>query len=176
MAEFDLIRGLTGLGAVLLTRLEGSPLSNEVLRYLVALSKPVSIDGWVLPGWWSAVGPDGEEMAGGHGNNGVAHGIAGPLALLSIAVRQGTQIPGQLDAIEVFTRWLDGNGGRYRTSRDQLSEPEQARSRGGTAVVVLRRPRRRPQPAAGRTRARRPEPASSRPRPLRSRRSPTRTL
>lgn len=125
LAEFDLIRGLTGLGAVLLTRLEGSPLSNEVLRYLVALSKPVSIDGWVLPGWWSAVGPDGEEMAGGHGNNGVAHGIAGPLALLSIAVRQGTQIPGQLDAIEVFTRWLDGNGGRYRTSRDQLSEPEQ---------------------------------------------------
>lgn len=49
-----------------------------MLAYLVSLSRPVHIAGGELPGWWSAVVPDGEEMAAGHGNNGMAHGIAGP--------------------------------------------------------------------------------------------------
>ena len=76
LAEFDLIRGLTGLGALLLTRGAASPQLEEVLAYLVSLARPVRIEGRELPGWWSAVGPGGEEMDGGHSNNGVAHGIA----------------------------------------------------------------------------------------------------
>jgi hypothetical protein len=124
LAEFDLIRGLTGLGALLLARDADSPLLKEVLSSLVSLSRPVRIDGRELPGWWSATGPAGEEMAGGHGNNGAAHGIAGPLALLSLAVRHGARVPGQSDAIEVFACWLDRYGGRYWITRDQLTAPE----------------------------------------------------
>lgn len=78
LAEWDLIRGLTGLGALLLTRGAPSARLTDVLAYLVSLSRPVHIAGGELPGWWSAVVPDGEEMAAGHGNNGMAHGIAGP--------------------------------------------------------------------------------------------------
>ncbi|GLX05723.1 lanthionine synthetase C family protein [Microbispora sp. NBRC 16548] len=124
LAEFDLIRGLTGLGALLLTRDSTSPLLEEVLDYLVSLCRPVRIQGRELPGWWSDVGPADEEMPGGHGNNGVAHGIAGPLAVLSLAARRGVQVPGQHDAIEVFARWLDRYGCCYWITRDQLSDSE----------------------------------------------------
>lgn len=121
-AEFDLIRGLTGLGALLLTRGAPSPLLHEVLAYLVSLARPVRADGRELPGWWSTVGPAHQEMPGGHSDNGVAHGIAGPLALLSLAVRHDVQVPGQHDAIDVFARWLDTYG-CYWTTRGQLSFP-----------------------------------------------------
>ncbi|CAL9360269.1 hypothetical protein SUDANB105_00649 [Streptomyces sp. enrichment culture] len=124
LAEFDLIRGLTGLGALLLARGATSPLLKEVLAYLVSLSQPVRIDGRELPGWWSQAGPADEEMAGGHGNNGVAHGIAGPLAMLSLAARQDVQVPGQHDAIGVFARWLDKYGCCYWTTYAQLSAQE----------------------------------------------------
>jgi hypothetical protein len=63
-------------------------------------------------------------MDGGHGNNGVAHGIAGVLAVLSIAVQHDVQVPGQPDAIGVFARWLDTYGCRYWTTHDQLTAPE----------------------------------------------------
>ncbi|WP_445520353.1 lanthionine synthetase C family protein [Streptomyces sp. NEAU-174] len=132
LAEFDLIRGLTGLGALLLTRGAASPRLEEVLAYLVSLAQPVRIEERELPGWWSPVGPGGEEMDGGHGNNSVAHGIAGVLAVLSLAARHHVQVPGQQDAIEMFARWLDTYGCCYWTTRDQLSaaeppEPESAR-------------------------------------------------
>lgn len=124
LAEFDLIRGLTGLGALLLDRGAASPLLEEVLAYLVSLSRPVRADGRDLPGWWSTTGPTDEEMDGGHGNNGVAHGIAGPLAMLSLAARHGITVPGQLDAIATYARWLDTYGWCYWITRDQMSAPD----------------------------------------------------
>ncbi|MCL7493077.1 lanthionine synthetase C family protein [Streptomyces sp. MCA2] len=124
LAEWDLIRGLAGLGALLLTRGAPSTRLTDVLAYLVSLSRPVHIAGRELPGWWSAVGPAGEEMTGGHGNNGMAHGIAGPLTVLSLAARRDVQVPGQREAIEVFARWLDRFGGCYWTTRSQLDAAE----------------------------------------------------
>lgn len=124
LAEFDLIRGLTGLGALLLTRDDASPLLGEVLAYLVRLAQPLPAKGRELPGWWSALGPADEYMEGGHGNNGLAHGVSGPLALLSLATRHGFHVPGQRDAIEVFARWLDTHGDHYWTTDDQRSAPQ----------------------------------------------------
>src|SRR2546423_9346978 len=51
LAEFDLVRGLTGLGALLLMREEPPTLLREVLAYLVELAQPISSAGWQLPGW-----------------------------------------------------------------------------------------------------------------------------
>ncbi|WP_405749383.1 lanthionine synthetase [Streptomyces sp. NBC_01411] len=132
LAEWDHIRGLTGLGALLLTRPAPSARLTDVLAYLVALSLPVPTEDRELPGWWSAVGTGGEELAGGHGNNGLAHGIAGPLAVLSLAALQDLLVPGQHDAIEVFAHWLDRYGGHYWTTRQHLDaakppEPEPTR-------------------------------------------------
>jgi lantibiotic biosynthesis protein len=63
-----------------------------------------------LPGWWTAAGPSGTSSPlypGGHGNNGVAHGITGPLALLALAARQGVDVDGQTDALIRICAWLD---------------------------------------------------------------------
>ncbi|MGW1807070.1 lanthionine synthetase LanC family protein [Streptomyces sp. NPDC002078] len=49
---------------------------------------------------------------GGHGNFGLAHGIAGPLALLAMALRHGHAVPGQTQAIIRICDWLD----RWRTA------------------------------------------------------------
>jgi class I lanthipeptide synthase len=103
--EFDLITGLTGLGAYLLRR-HGGELLRDVLTYLVRLTEPRP-DG--LPSWWANGGPTGPSprWRGGHGNLGIAHGIAGPLALLSLALRRGIAVRGQAEAIDQVCRWLD---------------------------------------------------------------------
>lgn len=128
LAEFDLIRGLTGLGALLLARPQRSPLLTDVLAYLVSLAHPVppseSGDGMELPGWWSLEESPGHDDAvpGGHSNHGAAHGVAGPLALLALSVRHGISTPGSEEAIRVFADWLRRFGGRYWMTRDQLAE------------------------------------------------------
>ncbi len=116
LREYDLIRGLTGIGAYLLhrhssTRTSGGSLLREVLAYLVRLTEPLTIDdGVVVPGWWSANAPNDRpspDWPGGHGNLGMAHGIAGPLALLSATLRRGITVPGHAEAIERICAWLD---------------------------------------------------------------------
>ncbi|MFD7958438.1 lanthionine synthetase LanC family protein [Streptomyces ardesiacus] len=120
LAEWDLIRGLTGLAALLLSRRPIAPRLPDVLACLVALADPVLGVGRRLPGWWSPVGPDGQAMAGGHGNNGMAHGIAGPLAVLSLALRAGIRVPGQEEAVGTFATWLDWHGAHYWSTAAHL--------------------------------------------------------
>jgi hypothetical protein len=110
LAEFDSIRGLSGIGAHLLRRESHGDLLRGLLTYVVRLTEPVRDDGESLPGWWSAQAPSGKaspDYPGGHANNGMAHGIAGPLALLSLALRRGVQVPGQRTAIERILSWFD---------------------------------------------------------------------
>ncbi|WP_462187707.1 lanthionine synthetase C family protein [Frankia sp. CcWB2] len=114
LREFDLINGLTGLGVCLLQAVHADPrhpggdLLRDVLTYLVRLTGRTTVDGATLPGWWTANGPSDQPdpwWPGGHANLGMAHGIAGPLALLSSAMIGGITVPGQADAIEL-TDWF----------------------------------------------------------------------
>ncbi|MGC4939276.1 lanthionine synthetase C family protein [Kribbella sp. DT2] len=108
LAEFDLIRGLTGLGAYHLHHEPEHDITRAVLTYLVRLTEPHAPTG--RPGWWTDHGPNGQpptSYSGGHGNLGLAHGITGPLALLSLALRAGIVVPGHRDAIARICRWLD---------------------------------------------------------------------
>lgn len=131
LAEYDAIRGLSGLGALLLHRDIHTDLLREILTYLVRLTEPVKHDGEVLPGWWSHLAPSGEvspDYPAGHANNGVAHGIGGPLAMLSLAARHGIAVEGHRDAITRILAWLDqwqqeGSAGPwwpYWITREQL--------------------------------------------------------
>ncbi|MET9296581.1 lanthionine synthetase C family protein [Streptomyces sp. NPDC003077] len=132
LAEFDLIRGLAGLGTYLLRRRPGGAAVRAVLDYLVQLTKPLTRGGTALPGWWTPTGPAGrmdeEEFPGGHGNAGMAHGISGPLALLATATLHEVTVPGQKDAIHTICAWLDSwrldtpTGPRwpYLITRDEL--------------------------------------------------------
>lgn len=109
LAEFDLIRGLTGLGAYHLLHSPEQEVTAAVLTYLVRLTQPMS-GGDGLPGWWTDHGPTGQPPAdylGGHGNFGMAHGITGPLALLALALRRGVVVNGHRQAIARICAWLD---------------------------------------------------------------------
>ncbi|MGH3868211.1 MAG: lanthionine synthetase C family protein [Pseudonocardiaceae bacterium] len=112
-SEFDLVRGLTGLGAYLLRRDPRGDLVGRVLAYLVALIEPVPADddaGRSAPGWWTSDIPSGQpahRFRGGHADLGMAHGISGPLALLALAMRQGITVDGHAGAIDRICHWLD---------------------------------------------------------------------
>ena len=117
LAEFDAIRGLTGIGAYLLRRAPDGRELRVVLEYLVRLTRPLHNGGEMLPGWWTITGPSGRADArfpGGHGNSGMAHGISGPLALLALAALRGVVVDGQLAAIGSICSWLD----RWRSDTD----------------------------------------------------------
>ncbi|MGW5731841.1 MULTISPECIES: lanthionine synthetase C family protein [Streptomyces] len=115
LREFDLIRGLTGLGIYLLHRRPSWHLLRDVLAYLVRLTEP--LDGGQMPGWWSGDGPEGrpsDQWPHGHINFGLAHGIAGPLALLAAAQRRAIVVTGQAEAVsrimDVLDQWQQGEG------------------------------------------------------------------
>ncbi|MEC3974278.1 lanthionine synthetase C family protein [Amycolatopsis sp. H20-H5] len=109
LAEFDLIRGLTGLGTYHLRRNPHHEITAAVLAYLVRLTEPLpDHDG--LPGWWTEHGPTGQppaEYPGGHGNFGLAHGICGVLAFLGTTMRHDVTVDGHTDAIARICAWLD---------------------------------------------------------------------
>ncbi|MFJ8965366.1 lanthionine synthetase C family protein [Lentzea sp. NPDC102401] len=142
LREFDLISGLTGLGAVLLHLNNQTDVLQDVLAYLVRLTEPLTANGEQLPGWWSSDGPTGlasSDWPGGHANLGIAHGISGPLALLATAHRHGVTVPGQTESIGYLLDWLDkwrvGAGrtawwpgmisrAEYHAKATQVSEPQ----------------------------------------------------
>jgi hypothetical protein len=114
-SEYDLISGLAGLGVYHLVRhgSAGPGMTSAVLDYLVALSAPVCRNGVSLPGWWSGAGPASmpdPAWPDGHLNLGMAHGIAGVLALLSGAMRVGIQVKGHAEAVSELCATFD----RYR--------------------------------------------------------------
>ena len=59
MAEYDVIAGLTGIGAHLLHHRPRDEALPRVLTYLVRLTEPLRHDGQTLPGWWTEQDPHG---------------------------------------------------------------------------------------------------------------------
>jgi len=147
MAEFDTMRGLAGVGAFMLHHDPDGAALRAVLSCLVRLAEPITLDGDTLSGWWTLTGPTGrveDDFPGGHGNVGLAHGICGPLALLAQALRRGTAVAGQPDAIETICAWLDswridtptGHRWPYMITRNE----HDSRPTGVTHSGAVRRP------------------------------------
>ncbi|MET9699017.1 lanthionine synthetase C family protein [Streptomyces sp. NPDC006529] len=121
IGHYEVVRGMTGVGRYLLARADtcGEEL-EAVLAYLVRLSVgEVEHRGHRVPRWWALDAPRiGTEatLPDGHLNLGISHGVAGPLALMSLAWSAGVRVPGQREAIEsavaLLTRWVvrDGHG------------------------------------------------------------------
>lgn len=110
LAEFDVIRGLTGYGAYALRRDPHSSTTRAVLDYCARLTEPISRRGEQRPGWWTESGPSGRtdsRFADGHGNNGMAHGISGVLALLALAARNGDASGTHRATMRTILAWLD---------------------------------------------------------------------
>jgi lantibiotic biosynthesis protein len=107
--EWDLISGITGLGVYLLVR-RGTPGASvaleQVLTALVALAGQAGgAPCWATPpehlfGYLRETTPQGSL------NCGVAHGIPGPLALLSLALEDGIEVAGQVRTMHKLAGWL----------------------------------------------------------------------
>ncbi len=100
---FDVITGLAGAGRYLLARAQSAPCRRALetlLRALVYLSEE---DADAVPHWHTTCGHSTDNLRRlypeGHVNLGMAHGIPGPLALLSLSASQGVEVAGQHDAI-----------------------------------------------------------------------------
>lgn len=107
-SEYDLFYGLTGLGALLLRDLPDSDELADLLTYVTRLTEPRTDDAQQLPGWWVDHDPDPTlPTPGGHANLGMAHGAAGLLALLALALRDGCHVDRQAEAIERLCAWFD---------------------------------------------------------------------
>jgi lantibiotic biosynthesis protein len=100
---YDTVSGLSGMGAYLLCRRE-HPDGVEALRATLTALVSLSEEQDGIPRWYTPpqlANDSLKTMDLGHGyvNFGLAHGIAGPLALLSLAKSHGIEVPGQSEAI-----------------------------------------------------------------------------
>ncbi|WP_081593990.1 lanthionine synthetase C family protein [Nocardia brasiliensis] len=106
--SFDLVSGITGTGAYLLRRNAYPAALRSALTGLVAVCRwDTDLPNWHTPAWSIAPKtPMAESFPGGVLNCGLAHGVPGPLALLSLAELSGISVPGQGEAIAVVGHWL----------------------------------------------------------------------
>jgi hypothetical protein len=119
---YDVLGGTAGIGRYLLARYacaagpaerEAAGLAlDDVLASLVAAATAGDVvrHGVRLPAWWVCDGL--EHGLPEHVNFGLAHGVCGPLALLSVAWRAGFRVDGQAEAVERIMALLS----RWRTS------------------------------------------------------------
>jgi hypothetical protein len=105
--DYDVVSGLAGKGRLLLAL--GDDRSCEALhttlRHLVACTRPVVAHGAVVPGWWCRA-DDPAEFPHGYLDVGLAHGIAGPLALMALAHDRGHRAEGMPEAMRTIADWL----------------------------------------------------------------------
>ncbi|MEU5162355.1 lanthionine synthetase LanC family protein [Streptomyces sp. NPDC020875] len=136
---YDTVKGLSGIGRVLLAartagRTAAAPGLTAALTTLTGLIIP---SGGGLPGWWLPAEDHRLPLAGGPppsgaATTGIAHGIAGPLALLSLAAEAGHTVPGQTAAVRTAADWLltwsdRVHGCPAHISGDALRRPPDAR-------------------------------------------------
>ena len=108
---FDVISGLSGAGVYLLARGESAE-AQEVLVHLVDILIELSEESDGLPNWHTPAYLSSPEdfmlklFPSGYLNCGLAHGIPGPLAILSLARMAGVSCKGIDEAIERLAGWL----------------------------------------------------------------------
>jgi lantibiotic biosynthesis protein len=107
---YDVITGLAGIGRVLLAAAQsGHDTEPGLLAALATLTTMISSRHGTRPGWWS---PPGQRpgyaapVLSGSADTGLAHGIAGPIAFLSLAHMAGYSVSGQITAIRDAAAWL----------------------------------------------------------------------
>ncbi|MEU1726866.1 lanthionine synthetase C family protein [Nonomuraea sp. NPDC005692] len=105
VSAFDLISGACGTGAHLLTH-DPHGILPEILAGLVTLAREQEPPAWMTPA--HLMGDETMSRLHPHGalDCGLAHGIPGPLALLSLALRAGIEVPGQAEAVRRIADWL----------------------------------------------------------------------
>jgi len=110
VGTYDLISGLSGVGAYLLCRRDspqGADALREVLTALITLTgEQDGLPRWHTPFTALADEAMARDYPNGNLNLGLAHGIAGPLALMALSLRDGPKVEGLRDAVAHVAGWL----------------------------------------------------------------------
>src|SRR5580704_13055291 len=109
-AEFDVISGLSGVGAYLLCRLDEPrmrmALSSIVEGLVDLLSESDGLPRWNTPAHLLGDQKTREYCPHGKLNFGLAHGVPAPLAMLSLAHAARVSVPGLAEGIARTADWL----------------------------------------------------------------------
>jgi len=113
ISQYDVIQGICGIGRYALENLENPRfylLVKDFLHILIRISQPTIIDGVEIPGWYVSKEDPFYQMNQYKGNGafnlGLAHGVTGILAFLSISLNKGVEIEGQKEAITRISLWI----------------------------------------------------------------------
>ena len=110
VTRFDVISGLAGVGAYLLCRRdrpEADGALHVILRGLVQLTiQQDDLPRWYTPACWMGDGEAARMYPHGNLNCGLAHGIAGPLALMALSARCGVASDDLFEGMERVVQWL----------------------------------------------------------------------
>ncbi len=112
--HYDVITGISGIGRYALENLSDPrflELSYEITKILVALCAPIEVNGIQLKGWYLPSTDCLNEQikplpAKGNFNLGLAHGVTGILAFLSIASLRGIKVDGQHNTMRQIANWI----------------------------------------------------------------------
>jgi lantibiotic biosynthesis protein len=111
--QFDLISGLTGVGTYLLCRREEPRPAFALQSVLRCFTDLILSESKGIPCWYTPAHhleeTTRQHYPNGNLNCGLAHGIPGPLALLSLAYREGVEVEGLAESIERVADWLCQN-------------------------------------------------------------------
>ncbi|ADD45050.1 lanthionine synthetase C family protein [Stackebrandtia nassauensis] len=108
---YDAITGLSGIGRVLLAAQSSGydDVESGLMAALTALTAILEPRDTGRPGWWMPA-ENHPNLArihpSGAATTGLAHGVAGPLALLATAHVAGWSVPGQAEGIDHAADWL----------------------------------------------------------------------
>jgi len=112
ISEFDLVSGLAGVMAYLLSR-PGTPQTDVAVGAAVRAVVALAEDGDGMPRWHTpgaAVAKYKETLKGeypqGYLDCGLAHGMPGLLMVLSLACERGAGTPAARDAVRRLASWL----------------------------------------------------------------------
>jgi len=110
IGDFDVISGLSGVGAYLLCRRSEASVASALAMVTEALAELVS-EGQVLPRWHTPnrlLWDDDlvRTYPNGNLNCGLAHGLPGIVAFLAVALKLGCEVPGLREALAYSARWL----------------------------------------------------------------------
>ncbi|MDR3624201.1 MAG: lanthionine synthetase C family protein [Chlamydiales bacterium] len=111
---WEIISGLSGIGIYCLKAIDNEDIYNlltKILSSLVKLATHIEIGGHKIPAWYHPsyyqfIDQDKITFPFGNFNLGMAHGIAGVMALLSIAKLNGISVKDQEYALKYFSNWL----------------------------------------------------------------------
>ncbi len=126
---YDLVSGVIGLGVYALHYLDHFPFVSDALQFCVKLTQKIEWKGHLIPGWYvphefQFTDHEKQNYPEGNFDQGLAHGVSGVLAFLSIALLGGAEVKHQREAIEIIAGWLISKkkGETYWTDRISFEE------------------------------------------------------